>query len=178
MTQSGTIKTCSKCKKEKPEESFRKSKHTPDGRAAVCRDCGPISFKERLKYNPICTNCGKNPHGKNSQWCDACRNHYLKQTRIKLAGSWYRNLTDEQRKKRRARSALVARVWRGSIASKPCEWCGDPKTEADHYRGYDGENAFKVLWLCKTHHTERTYGKIYVDVINFREVLVRKLSDS
>lgn len=133
------------------------------------------SWKELLAKNPLCSKCGQNPHGKNSQWCDPCRNKYHKERRIKLAGSWYRNLTEGQKTKRKATAAFIQRVWRGSVIPQPCAWCGDPKTEADHYLGYDGENAFRVIWLCKTHHTERTYGKIYIDTINFREVLVRKL---
>ncbi len=169
------MKICSKCGVEKQESDFRKSKHTPDRLYPSCKACCGESWKELLVKNPICTNCGKNPHGKSSQWCDQCRNVYHKQRRVKMAGSWYRSLSEEQKKKRRARGAVLQRILRGSVIPKPCAWCGSPKAEADHYLGYDGENAFKVIWLCKTHHTERTYGKLYIDIINFREVLVRKL---
>jgi len=37
---------------------------------------------------------------------------------------------------------------------KPCEICGDPNSEADHYIGYNYENAKVVRWLCKFHHTQ------------------------
>ena len=171
------MKVCSKCKRELELSNFKKSKHTHDGLYAKCRDCTRETWKEMLRRKPICSKCGERPHGSNSQWCDPCRNVYQRQRRKKQAGSWYRSLNDEQRKKRKARAALIQRVWRGSIVPKPCEWCGEPKTEADHYLGYDGENAFKVLWLCKKHHTERTMGKIYVDNIIGGEILVRKLSD-
>ena len=46
------MKTCTKCKIEKPFEAFYKSKYTKDGHASECKDCRNIR-KIELKKNPL-----------------------------------------------------------------------------------------------------------------------------
>ena len=49
-------------------------------------------------------------------------------------------------------SLVFNRVHRGKMERKPCEVCGNPKVEAHHHKGYDGQNAYDVRWLCLQHH--------------------------
>ncbi len=109
---------------------------------------------ELLQRNPICTNCNTEPHSPNSQWCRTCINARAKIRRKLNGGKWYKLLTPEQKKKRRARAAIYTDTSRGYIKRQPCEVCGDPKTQAHHYLGYDWENAKKVRHLCFKHHRE------------------------
>lgn len=109
-------------------------------------------WKQYLLDNPMCTKCGLNPHGSNSVWCNPCRNEYQRERRKKSNGQWYKNLTEEQREKRRRRAAVYSKILYGKITRQPCDVCGDPKSEAHHYKGYAKENAYELHWLCKKHH--------------------------
>jgi len=63
-------------------------------------------------------------------------------------------LSDEARYKDNARSKLSVYIKRGKIV-KPdgCSICGFPSgIEGHHHKGYDGENALDVVWLCKNCH--------------------------
>lgn len=55
----------------------------------------------------------------------------------------------------KARQDLRNAVAQGKIQKLPCEVCGEIKVHAHHHLGYEGENAFKVQWLCTTHHYEK-----------------------
>lgn len=55
---------------------------------------------------------------------------------------------DAQRKIR-ARNAVAYALECGTLTRKPCEVCGDPKTQAHHF---DYEKPLEVRWLCTTHH--------------------------
>lgn len=52
-------------------------------------------------------------------------------------------------KKRKARSDLNHAVRDGIVQRKPCEVCGNKKSEAHHD---DYEHALEVRWLCFVHH--------------------------
>jgi len=45
------IKTCSQCKKEKPEQEFYKRKRSPDGLAWQCKKCCTLNTQLRRKVN-------------------------------------------------------------------------------------------------------------------------------
>lgn len=109
-------------------------------------------WKKLLSDNPLCTKCGINPHAKNSQWCRACINERAVIRRRNDGGEWYKRLTQEQLKKKRARAVIHINVKRGNIQRGLCEVCGNPNAEGHHYKGYDPEHAKLVRWLCKEHH--------------------------
>jgi len=54
--------------------------------------------------------------------------------------------------KHNARNKVYRAVKSGKLKREPCEVCGDPKSEAHHYRGY--EFPLDVQWLCRKHHIE------------------------
>lgn len=51
----------------------------------------------------------------------------------------------------KAHEEVAKAIRSGSLAKKPCEICGDAKSEA-HHDNYN--EPLKVRWLCKTCHTE------------------------
>jgi len=53
---------------------------------------------------------------------------------------------------RRAHTIVLRAVRRGLISRKPCEECGDPKSEGHHE---DYSKPLDVVWLCRTHHRRR-----------------------
>ena len=48
-----------------------------------------------------------------------------------------------------AHKAFEAGLRRGLIESKPCEICGEPKTDGHHS---DYAKPLEVRWLCRAHH--------------------------
>lgn len=50
-----------------------------------------------------------------------------------------------------ARQALSNAVRRGELIRRPCEVCGDPKSEGHHD---DYAKLLDVRWLCRTHHRQ------------------------
>lgn len=59
--------------------------------------------------------------------------------------------------KHKARHIFEAAVRKGVITRKPCEICGDPRSEG-HHADYD--KPLEVIWLCRTHHRERHHAKL------------------
>lgn len=62
----------------------------------------------------------------------------------------YAELTDEQKKKNKARSYLHVYIKRGKIQRKPC-FCGDTNSQAHHE---DYSKPLEVVWFCRKHHIE------------------------
>jgi hypothetical protein len=52
---------------------------------------------------------------------------------------------------KRARGWVNGRLKRGTLTRKPCEVCGDPKSEAHHP---DHWQPHVFNWLCRQHHLE------------------------
>lgn len=52
-----------------------------------------------------------------------------------------------------AREAMAEAVKSGALIRQPC-WCGNPKTDGHHHKGYAPEHWLDVVWLCRKHHAE------------------------
>lgn len=53
-----------------------------------------------------------------------------------------------------ARSAVQFHKLKDPTFQKPCQVCGDIKSQAHHWKGYEPQNWLDVQWLCKRHHDE------------------------
>jgi len=124
------VKTCLRCK----------SAPRAEGR----RLCDPCSL--------ICPKCKSRPRASSAVWCLECLRPEFVKRRKRIGPKWYKNLTQEQKEKRRRRASVWSRISRGKLIPKPCEVCGNPKTEAHHHKGYDAINTLDIRWLCKLHH--------------------------
>lgn len=49
------------------------------------------------------------------------------------------------------RSYAHVYIKRGKLIRKPCEVCGNPKSEPHHH---DYHKPLDVQWLCKSHHLQ------------------------
>lgn len=144
-------KTCFSCKRVLPLTSFWKHTQKKDGRMPSCKIC--VAKASELSGEPEpCTKCKENPRTRSGNWCQPCINEGARKRRVENPGKWYRALTAEQKKKRRARVALYKMVQIGKIVRRPCEVCGSLKSEGHHHNGYEKENRYDVRWLCKEHH--------------------------
>lgn len=98
-----------------------------------CRRCGgalvdSVAPKSgtKLRYCPAC-------HGKAKRLAKSAR-------------------PELRRAQEQAHQAVRRAIRLGQIKRRPCEDCGDPKTEAHHP---DYAQPLKVVWLCRTHHRRR-----------------------
>jgi hypothetical protein len=131
-------KKCFKCKKIKPIDNFYKHSEMADGYLGKCKKCtkGDVTknYHKNIDYY-------KKYDEKRQQ--DPSRRArkigYMQKLRLRSPGKY------------KAKMKLGNAVRDGRIIKKPCEVCGNPKSEAHHkdYRKY-----LDVQWLCFKHHRE------------------------
>ena len=94
--------------------------------------------------NKLCCRCKIEIFTK-CKYCNKCNAEYMR--------SWRKNhkLSDDQKKKASTRSKTNVLIKRNKLIRKPCEVCGDKKSEAHHHNYEDYRN---VSWLCFKHHRE------------------------
>lgn len=122
--------------------------------ARIARGQPPIpKFRRDVTNKTMCSKCKVNPRLSYHRYCQTCKNTSTTDWAKRNGGHWA--VKDKQGKKRAvARKLVFNRVHRGKMERKPCEVCGNPKVEAHHHKGYDGQNAYDVRWLCLQHHRE------------------------
>jgi len=71
----------------------------------------------------------------------------------KASKEWWReyNNKPEERLKKATRARTRYAIKQGKLERKPCEMCGELKSEAHHE---DYSNHMAVMWLCDTHHKQ------------------------
>jgi hypothetical protein len=118
---------CAKCKEIKLIEEFPRDKQNHTGVKPYCRQCSVELAAEYYKKS--------------------------KQKRLTAVAEYYKKIKDgkDYITKNSARYLVRELVRKGMIEKGVC-YCGDTKTQAHHYAGYEGDNASKVVWLCKIHH--------------------------
>lgn len=99
----------------------------------------------------MCCRCKAEPRLDHHNYCRECKNEATAEWEQGNGGSWAR-LDEEGKNKARARRAVNHRVQRGTMRKEPCVICGNESDEMHHHKGYDGENAFDVQWMCIEHH--------------------------
>lgn len=77
----------------------------------------------------------------NGGYCRACRNEYMRRYKLK----------NPQILKEKVRSKANTALQKGVLIKKPCEKCGNEKSEM-HHPDYD--KPLEVTWLCRKHHLE------------------------
>lgn len=180
-TQIGT-RRCSACKVEKSFSEFYKEHTRKYGISYRCKVCSSKKTNKRLPKNKkknspelVTCHCGNQfiklstVHKCCSTNCTKALGYYRhREKKLALARIYHKRTfttakANENTKKRletspekvAARLGVYNAVLRGDIKKLPCEVCGELKVHAHHHLGYEGENAFKVQWLCITHHYEK-----------------------
>ncbi len=133
-------KKCFKCGEIKLIEMFYVHSRMADGHLNKCKLCtkkdseirysNPEALKRIIAYE---RERERDPARK------ALKLQYQRRMRLKSPGKF------------RARNKVMSAIRSGRITRKPCEVCGNLKSEAHHddYRKY-----LNVKWLCRKHHME------------------------
>lgn len=130
-----TIKTCTKCKKEKNINSFYKDKTHSDGFESQCKYCRTTKGRMASKRLSV------------RKWEENNREKYLKAQRRK--DNTRRNRSPE---KIRARQKLNNEIANGHITRGTCSVCDKSSNIEGHHVDYS--DPCNVLWLCRKHHRE------------------------
>jgi len=141
-----TTKVCFKCNKKKPLSSFYSHPATADRHLNKCKACTKKDVDNRY-YDPKYTEkIRAYEHQRNAlPHRREARKKYQQWLKINRPGRWVAHL--------KVRKALQD----GRLIKKPCEVCGEPKSQGHHsdYRKY-----LQVQWLCLKHHRQIHSGKI------------------
>lgn len=133
-------KACFKCSRVLPLAEFYAHKGMADGHLNKCKDCTRADAKRHRRADP-------------------------EKTRAKDRERWQfrRAVRCNDRRKSRQRNPLAWAAWRavsraiksGTLTRRPCEVCGNPKSEAHHD---DYSKPLAVRWLCFFHHRHDGHG--------------------
>lgn len=128
------MKECFKCHRALPLSEFYKHPMMGDGHLGKCKRCTRLDVRanraaKREQYLEYDRMRSKNPERQKAIQASTNRDP------LKV---WSRKAT---------KSALA---W-GIIERKPCEVCGDLKSDAHHT---DYRDPLAVRWLCRQHHME------------------------
>lgn len=123
------MKTCFKCKVEKPITEFYVHPAMGDGRLGKCKTCAKADVAANYAANP-----------ERFREYDKARSQLPHRIRL-------RNEPCKVRAHYAVRRALAA----GDLVRMPCEQCGEPKADAHHD---DYNKPLSVRWLCRSHHAE------------------------
>jgi DNA-directed RNA polymerase beta' subunit len=122
------MKRCPRCKKTLDKKCFYKDKSTKDGLTCYCKDCQKIKITNRKK--------------KTIDWYKNYQKKYQAN---------YKNLSEKNLQKYKARYKLYIEIKKGEIKKESCIVCGDSKSEGHHK---DYSKPLHVVWLCRKHHIE------------------------
>jgi hypothetical protein len=130
------MKKCKDCNKVKRTSDFY-------GNQGECKECTKDRvrlnyFKNRSHYITYERNRGSDPVRKSLKII------YQREMRRRFPGKF------------RARNKVNNEVRAGRIIKKPCESCGNPKSQAHHT---DYRKPLSIIWLCRKHHLEKE-GKV------------------
>ncbi|MGI9143639.1 MAG: hypothetical protein ACR2IJ_10675 [Fluviibacter sp.] len=136
------MKRCFKCGVEKPVEFFYRHPQMADGHLGKCKDC--------TKHD-----VAQNYQARRQQYAEYERNRFQRPERKEKAVGYHRNAALRNPEKAFARHAISNAIRDGRLHRKPCEVCGNAKSEGHHP---DYSKPLSVMWLCRKHHLEQ-HGK-------------------
>ena len=118
-----------------------------DKECPICHTIFHWEIKAYKKPNGYFTYVGREP----KTCSNKCR---YKSASLSQKGkeSWLKMKNWEHRAKKNANMTIERLVNKGLLLKKPCEVCGNPKSEAHHYLGYDKIHWLDIKWLCHKHH--------------------------
>lgn len=134
------IKECTKCGETKSLGEFSPRKGKLFARSSRCKLCCAEIARERYRKDPT------KDLERATKWQNENRQrvYELARTRYKKTG---------RTEKMSARVAVNKAIKKGILSRRPCEICGNPKTEA-HHSSYEPDKWLDVIFLCPKHHEE------------------------
>ena len=133
------MKTCFKCKEEKPFEMFYKHSQMADGYINKCKDCTKNDVSKHRNENLEKVRAYDRARGKIPE-------------RIKTNTEVNRAWRQEDTRRSRAHNMVARAIRNGSLFRLPCVRCGEQKSLA-HHEDYD--KPLDVMWLCQPCHKQR-----------------------
>lgn len=130
------MKTCFKCGQSKPLDQFYRHPQMGDGHLNKCKDCAKRDVQENYRMRRDEKRAYDRSRAKTPE-----RKRFAAEAR-KLHRARYPEKT-------KARNAVAKALRGGRLEKKPCEICGDPKSQAHHE---DYSKPLEVQWLCVMHH--------------------------
>lgn len=115
-----------------------------------------------MKRHFACAACKINQSSKNHRYCLPCHAAYMR--------AWRKThpLTLKQKIKDTARSYANVYFKKGKLIKKPCEICGNPKSQMHHH---DYKKPLEIIWLCRFHHLEHHKGKLDISHIPYQKII-------
>ena len=133
------MKTCFKCKTDKPLTEFYKHSQMADGYLNKCKECTKHDAKSNRTQNLEKYRAYDRARGKIPE-------------RIKANTEVNRAWRAEDKRRHMAHSAVARAIKAGSLVRSPCIRCGESKSLA-HHEDYD--KPLDVMWLCQPCHKQR-----------------------
>ena len=136
-------KQCFKCRGKKPIKDFYKHAAMVDGHLNKCKECSKKDVRDnRERRHRQYSDYEKKRSNTEKRKCQVAEAQLRRRKREPL--------------KYRARTAVGNALRDGHLIKKPCEVCGDPKSQAHHE---DYSKPLEVSWLCFRHHREDRHGQ-------------------
>lgn len=169
------VRRCSECGETKSLVEFSPDKRARDGRQAACKPCQCIRAK-RSREKPgarerrrawrqqprvkewdrqyaqreyVKTRAREN--AKTPGAVASRRKYRLTEKSKRALREWKRRYDAAHPEKSAAHSKVAHALKRGVLSKRPCEKCGDPRSEAHHD---DYSKPLDVRWLCRPCHME------------------------
>jgi len=142
------MKTCKKCQKTLPLESFHRHKGFKDGRRAVCKECSCAHSKKyyaenREKHMEVCRQWQRDNRDKVNEYQKRARKKHREVTR-----RWNQNNPDRIK----AHKLLNYAVFKGEVTKlNTCQVCGCESKDVEGHH-YDYSKPLEVIWVCTKCH--------------------------
>lgn len=104
--------------------------HIKDGTTTVCIVCGVVTTRDKYGKTKYCKPCARKRNNKKKK---------------------YSERTPFEKLKHNTRRESLSIVKCGLAEKKPCDVCGNPKSEIHHD---DYHDAWHFRWMCKKCHTQ------------------------
>lgn len=130
------MKVCFRCSRSLPLAEFYSHPQMGDRHLGKCKECTKRDVKENYRKRV-------------DQYKRYERQRAQTQERRAYSADQLRKRRLASPEKYRARLALRNAVRDGRLIRKPCEVCGEPKSQAHHV---DYSLPLDVRWLCFVHH--------------------------
>jgi hypothetical protein len=148
------MKTCFKCGTSKPLTDYYKHPQMGDGHLNKCKECARKDSADRLEIKT-----------QDPEWVEKEKLRHVEKFRR------YRNGTELEIKKIKARSAVKHAISKNEIQKEPCAVCGNHKVQG-HHEDYD--KPLDITWLCIRHHNDRHVHLTDCANLNQKQLSIKK----
>lgn len=161
------VRICTKCHEVKLITEFYGDKRRSGGLRSECKSCDKkYDHKRYFSDQPRFLKQKRDYYYKNADKVAKRSRKYNAEHKDHLFQMTYkRNKKYRETEGGTHKFSARMKIWyylkRGKLVKQPCKVCGDIKSFAHHYLGYEPEHWLDVEWLCRKHHAE-TQRKDYL----------------